>query len=139
VTTPAPGGHHESLAVRRLHWKLIEFVFYGGSVIGADRDRLTSARIAAITRRHSRGRPLTGIEEAAALAELAEVADGRVDLLAEEAGLAIGFYDQDADAPVYLQIAQLCIKAGADTAVISRWIEEGRRRAAAARWPPFTG
>jgi hypothetical protein len=29
----------------------------------------------------------------AALAELADVADGRVDLLAEEAGLAIGFHD----------------------------------------------
>ena len=100
---------------------------------------MTSARIAAITRRHVRGRPLTGVEEAAALAELAEVADGRIDLLAEEAGLAIGFHDQDADAPVYLQIAQLCIKAGADTAVISRWIEEGRRRAAAARRRPFTG
>ncbi len=105
----------------------------------ADRDRLTSARIAAITRRHVHGRPLTGVEEAAALAELAKVADGRVDLLAEEAGLAIGFHDQDTDAPVYLQIAQLCIKAGADTSLISRWIEEGRRRAAAVRPPPFTG
>jgi hypothetical protein len=108
-------------------------------VTGADRDRLTSARIAAITRRHARGRPLTGAEEAAALAELAEVADGRVDLLAEEAGLAIGFHDRDTDAPVYLQIAQLCIKAGADTSLISRWIEEGRRRAAAASRPRFTG
>ena len=28
-----------------------------------------------------------------ALAELAEVADGRVDLLAEQAGLAIGFHN----------------------------------------------
>jgi hypothetical protein len=108
-------------------------------VAGADRDRLTSARIAAITRRHVRGRPLSGAEEAAALAELAEVADGRVDLLAEKAGLAIGFHEQDADAPVYLQIAQLCIKAGADTARISLWIEEGRRRVAAARRQPFTG
>ena len=67
----------------------IELVFYGDGVTGADRDRLTSARIAAITRRHVRGRPLTGLEEAAALAELAEVADGRIDLLAQEAGLAI--------------------------------------------------
>jgi len=82
-------------------------------------------------------RPLTGVEEAAALAELAEIAEGRIDLLAEEAGLAVGLHDQDAE--VNLQIAQLCIKAGADTAVISRWIEEGRRRAAAARRRPFTG
>ena len=106
---------------------------------GAGRDRVTAARIAGITRRHARGRALTGAEEAAALAELTQVAGGRVDLLAEEAGLAIGFHEQDADAPVYLQAAQLCIRAGADTAVISRWIEEGRRRAAAARQAPFTG
>ena len=106
---------------------------------GAERDRLTSARIAAITRRHARGRALTGAEEAAALAELAEVAHARVDLLAQEAGLAIGFHGQDVDAPMYLQIAQLCIKAGADTALISRWIDEGRRRAAAARQTPLTG
>jgi predicted urease superfamily metal-dependent hydrolase len=106
---------------------------------GAERDRLTSARIAGITRRHARARALTGVEEAAVLAELAEVAHGRVDLLAQEAGLAIGFHGQDIDAPMYLQIAQLCIKAGADTALISHWIEEGQRRAAAVRQTPFTG
>jgi hypothetical protein len=77
----------------------------------------------------------TGAEEVAALAE---VADGRIDLLAVGAALAIGFNDQDADAPVYLQIAQQRIKASADTAVILRWVEEGRRRAGAARRPPFT-
>ena len=74
------------------------------------------------------------MEEAAALAQLAEVADGRVDLLVEEAGLAIGFHDQDTDAPVYLQIARLCIKAGADTSLISRWIEEG-----SGAWPLRSG
>ena len=79
------------------------------------------------------------MEEAAALAELAEIAHGRVDLLAQEAGLAIGCHGQDVDAPMYLQIAQLCIKAGADTALISRWIEEGRRRVAAVRQTSFTG
>jgi hypothetical protein len=98
-----------------------------------------AARIAAITRRHARGRALTGVEEAAALAELAEGAHGRVDLLAQEAGLAIGFHGQDVDAQMYLQIAQLCIRAGADIALISRWIEEGRRRAAAVKQAPFTG
>jgi hypothetical protein len=71
-------------------------------------------------RRHLRGRALTGAEEAAALAELAEVAHGRVDLLAEEAGLAIGFHEQDTDTSAYLQIAQLCIEAGANTALVSR-------------------
>jgi len=106
---------------------------------GADGDRLTTARIAAVTRRHARGRALTGAEEAAALAELAEVADGRVDLLAQHAALAVGFHENDIDAPVFLQIAQLCVKAGADTALIPRWIEEGRRRAVAAKQIPFTG
>jgi hypothetical protein len=48
-------------------------------------------------------------------------------------------HEHDLDAPVYLQIAQLCIKAGADTALIARWIEEGQRRAVAARHIPFTG
>lgn len=102
-------------------------------------DRLTAARIAATTRRHARARALTGAEEAAALAELAEVAAGRADLLAEQAGIALGFHEHDIDAQVYLQVAQLCIKAGADTTLISRWIEEGRQRAAAAKQIPFTG
>jgi hypothetical protein len=102
-------------------------------------DRLTSARIAAITRRHARARALTGAEEAAALTELAEVAAGHADLLAEQAGLALGFHEHDIDSPVYLQVAQLCLKAGADTTLISRWIEEGRQRAAVARQIPFTG
>ena len=97
---------------------------------------MTAARIAAVTRRHARGRALTGAEETAALTELAEVADGRVDLLAQHAGLAVGFHEQDSDAPIYLQIAQLCIQAGADTALIPRWIAEGRRRAAARQFPP---
>ena len=76
---------------------------------------MTAARIAAVTRRHARGRALTGAEETAALTELAEVADGRVDLLAQHAGLTVGFHEHDSDAPIYLQIAQLCIQALART------------------------
>jgi hypothetical protein len=52
-------------------------------VAGAERDRSTSAPIAAITRRHLRGRSLTGVEEAAALAELA---GGRGSLCLSAAG-----------------------------------------------------
>jgi len=109
------------------------------SVADGDRDRLTAARTAAVTRRHARARPLTGEEEAAALAELAGVADGRIDLLAQQAGLAIGLHEHDSDAPVHLRIAQLCIQAGADIARIPRWIEEGRRRHKTANQLPFTG
>lgn len=76
-----------------------------------------------MTRRHACGRPLSGVEEATALAELAEVAHGRVDLPAQEAGLAIGFP----------RPGRRC------AALISRWIEEGRPRAAAVRQTPFTG
>jgi hypothetical protein len=113
-------------------------VFYDADVAGADKDRIMAARIAGITRRHARWRALTDAEEAAALADLAEASGGRVDLLAQAAGLAIGCHEHDGDAPVYLQIAQLCIKAGADMALISQWIDEGRRRAAAARQTRFT-
>jgi hypothetical protein len=34
---------------------------------------------------------------------------------------------------------QLCRDAGADPEAIPAWIEEGRRRRAAARQPPFSG
>jgi hypothetical protein len=106
------------------------------SVPEPDIDQVTAAQIAAVTRRHARTRALTGAEQTAALTELAEAADGRVDLLAQHAGLAVGLHEHDSDAPIYLQIAQLCIQAGADTALIPRWIAEGRRRAAAAQQLP---
>ena len=51
----------------------------------------------------------------------------------------MGFHEHNINAPIYLQIAQLCIKAGADTALIPCWIEEGRRRAGAAKQILFTG
>ena len=43
------------------------------------------------------------------------------------------------DEPRARQAAGLCRKAGADPQAIPRWIEEGRRRRAAARMPPFSG
>jgi hypothetical protein len=108
-------------------------------VSDGDRDALTTARIAAVLRLHARAAPLTGRQEAAALADLAAVADGRIDLLAQQAGLAIGLHEHDSDAPVHLQIAQLCIKAGADITLIPPWIEEGRRRHKADSQLPLTG
>src|SRR5712692_4221705 len=90
-----------------------ERVFYIRSMSLNEQDRLTLARIAGVTRRHARGGPLTGEQEAAALAELAEVTGGRKDLLAEHAGVLLGWHENDLDAPVSEQIAQLCISAGA--------------------------
>lgn len=98
-----------------------------------EEDRLRLARIAGVTRRHASSGALTGEREAAALAELAEVADGRMDLLAERAGLGLGLHENDIDAALYQQIAQLCISAGASMADIESWIDVGRQRAATAR------
>ena len=103
----------------------------------AKQDRLMLAQIAGVTRRHVRGGPLTGEQEAAALAELAEVSDGRIDLLAEHAGVLLGFHENDLDAAVYEQMAQLCISAGADMAAIEKWIGVGQMRAANAGRVPF--
>jgi hypothetical protein len=97
-----------------------------------ERDRIIVAQIAGAASRHARTHPLTQAELQGAIAELATVADGRADLLAEHAGLAIGCHEGDLDESHHLRAAQLCIDAGADTSLIPRWIEEGRRRAATA-------
>jgi hypothetical protein len=56
--------------------------------LGPGRDRLLVAHISAI--RHARWAGLSDARTAAGAAELREVADGRGDLLAEVAGLALG-------------------------------------------------
>ena len=97
-------------------------MFYRGPVPKPDRDRITAARTAGIARRYCRGMPMTGEQEAAALAALAEVAEGRVDLLAETAGLAIGCHEDDEDDPAHWQVAQLCITAGIrGTRTLAEW------------------
>lgn len=104
-----------------------------------DPDRLRYAQIAGAAARHALGWRLTADEEAAAVTELAEAAAGRADLLAERAGTALGFGEGRPDAARYRQIAELCIAAGADQALIERWIQVGRARAAAATAIPYTG
>ena len=64
---------------------------------------------------------------------------GRADLLAEVAGILEGTSEGELDEPLARQAAMLCRKAGADPEAIPGWIEEGRRRRAAARQPPFSG
>ena len=73
------------------------------------------------------------------MAELTEAAAGRADLLAERAGTALGFGEGRPDAARYRQVAELCIAAGADPALIEPWIRVGRERAAAAAAIPYTG
>jgi len=104
-----------------------------------DPDRLRYAQIAGAAARHAQGWRLTADEEARAIAELTEAAAGRADLLAERAGTALGFGEGRPDAARYRQIAELCIAAGADQALIERWIKVGRERAAAAAAIPYTG
>ena len=102
-------------------------------------DRLLIAEIWGEARRRARWRELSSDEEAAAVAELRELAGGRADLLAEVAGVLEGTREGEPGEPLARQAAALCRKAGADPAAIPVWIEEGRRRRAAARQPPFSG
>jgi hypothetical protein len=67
----------------------------------------------------------------AAVTELREIADGRADLLAERAGITLGFYaraNRDEWQSKALQAA-LLIAAGADLTRLTEWIEEGQQRA----------
>jgi hypothetical protein len=78
----------------------------------------------------ARGGRLTAEEEAAAIAEIRHAAAGRADLLAERAGIALGYTDPGCDAARCRQIAKLCIAAEADQALMEHRIMTGRKRAA---------
>ena len=58
--------------------------------------------------------------------ESAHAAAGRIDLLAERAGTALGFSEGGLEPARNRQIAELCIAAGADKALMERWIAVGR-------------
>ena len=102
--------------------------------------RLLSAHLSGVAFRHARWAGLTEAEKASGAAELREVAGDRGDLLAEVAGLALG--SATSRGPEYeargQAVAELCRMAGADEALIAQWIREGRRRAEAAKLPPFS-
>jgi hypothetical protein len=102
-------------------------------------DRILVAQLTGEARHHARWRRLTGEEEADALAELRALAGGRADLLAEVAGIFEGTSEGELDEPLARSAARLCRQAGADPEAIPAWIEEGRRRSANARRPPFSG
>lgn len=108
-----------------------EHLFYPAPMSRPGPDRIIAAQIAGAAARHAQGWQLTAAEEAAAVAELAAAAAGRADLLAEHAGTALGFGEGRPDAARYRQIADLCIAAGADEALIGQWIRVGQQRAAA--------
>lgn len=95
-------------------------------------DRITLAQLHGASRRHARRPHPTGDEREAAVTELADIAAGRADLLAQAAGITAGAHAGDPDEATYLRAAQLLIDAGADTARIDYWTGEGRRRASQA-------
>jgi hypothetical protein len=107
--------------------------------LGAAVDRILVAQLTGEARYHAKWRPLSADEEAAALAGLRALAGGRADLLAEVAGIFEGTSEGELDEPLARCAARLCRQAGADAAAIPAWIEEGRRRSANARQPPFSG
>jgi hypothetical protein len=96
---------------------------------GPGSDRLIVARISGVAMRHASWREPAEDEIAAAVAELREVAGDRPDLLAEEAGILLGFHEGGLNDPKARSAAQLLIAAGADESLIPGWIGEGRRRA----------
>ena len=98
------------------------------------RDKALLAEINGVARRLARGQ-LSGAEQQEAAAALSQVAQGRADLLAKSAGLAIGTSEGGRDEARHLQAAQLCIDAGADLSLIPQWVEEGRRRAGGSPTP----
>jgi hypothetical protein len=99
-------------------------------------DQLTVARLTGAAWRHAPGREPTGAETAVAVRELRAIAAGRGDLLAEVAGLLIGYYRRTAEELKARAAAYYCITAGAGLELIPRWIEVGCARAAAARLIP---
>ena len=75
---------------------------------------------------------LTPEEKATAVAELKQAASGWAALLAECAGLALGYGEHELDAARYRHLAELCMAAGVDEVLVEAWIEVGRQRASAA-------
>jgi hypothetical protein len=107
--------------------------------LATERDRLIVARLDGVLWRHARWHEPTQQETDAAVAELREVAGGRLELLAEAAGILLGFHDGGLDEPRAKAAAAFCVAAGADESLIPQWAQEGRRRAEMRRKPPFSG
>jgi hypothetical protein len=93
-------------------------------------DHAVLAQLAGTSGRHARRPALTPDQHHAAVTELADLAAGRADLLAQCAGLGVGAHAGEPDEALYLRAAQLCIDAGADQSQIPRWTREGHRQGA---------
>jgi hypothetical protein len=94
---------------------------------------------AGLATRLAPNRWLTADPEATAVAGLRGAAPGLVTLLAECAGLVLGYGEHQCDAARYREIVELCLAAGVDQTFIEAWIEVGRQRAGAARFTRTAG
>jgi hypothetical protein len=115
---------------------IIEHKFYFDIMACPDPDHVRYAQIAAAAARYVQGWEFTAGDEAAAIAELAQAAAGRADLLAERAGTALGFSEGGLEPTRNRRIAELCIAAGADATLMERWVAVGRELAARVRDMP---
>jgi hypothetical protein len=93
-------------------------------------DRLITARLMATAFRLATRNPVDG---QAALAEIAAIAGDRSDLLAEGAGLLIGWRSPRReithDWPAQAVAGSLPVAAGADLSVLDHWIRVGMQQA----------
>ena len=96
------------------------------------------AKLDGIIWRHARWHEPAPQETDAAVAEIWELAADRPDLLAEAAGVLLGFCEGGLDEPRAKAAASFCVAAGADVGQVAWWAEEGRRRAEEARLTPFS-
>jgi hypothetical protein len=110
----------------------IEYKFYNIYMNSPASDRLHVTQIATPTALPGPSVQLAANREAAAAAELNQASAGWAALLAECAGLVLGYGEHQSGAARYRQIADLCIAAGIDKTLIEAWIEVGRQRATSA-------
>jgi hypothetical protein len=91
-------------------------------------DGIITAQLAGTAKRHASRKPL---DVEAAVTELREIANGRADLLAERAGVTLGFYARENrdEWPCKALAAALLIAAGADLTRLTEWIPVGQERA----------
>lgn len=103
-------------------------------------DRLALAWLAGEARHHAVWREPDEDEITAAVAELRAITT-RPDLLAERAGILLGFYDEASESEQAHATAAVLylVEAGADLASLPYWIDEGAERAGRAGQLPFSG
>jgi hypothetical protein len=78
------------------------------------------------------------ITEVEAVRRLRALAAGRADLLAEAAGVSLGFSGDDPTKWAMRRAGELCVAAGADQDLLERWIAVGYARAEQAKSVPQT-